>query len=119
SSPRAARAPGPRGRGLRRGGCGRGGASVEREADGVLAHPGLVDLDAETGPLGQFDAAAAFPDALLEERRLDVLRPVELQRVDVEGGGEMQPGGEAEIGLGESGEGEAEPGRLGDLAELA
>ena len=65
------------------------------------AHVVLVDLDAEAGTGRQRDPAAAAPDPLAQEVGLDVLRPVQLQRVDVERGGELQARGEAEVGLGQ------------------
>ena len=54
------------------------------------AHMGLVDLDAEARAGRQRDPAAAAPDPLAQEVGLDVLRAVQLQRVDVERGRELE-----------------------------
>src|SRR5689334_8643106 len=98
-------------------------ASVRTSANGDLlgmpTDPRLVDLDAEPRSFGEVHAPAALPDAFAQERRVDVLRAVELQRRDVEGGGQVQARGEPEVGLGQARERQREARRLGGLAQLA
>src|SRR5687768_11951760 len=60
------------------------------DGDGVRAHVRLVHLDAEAGALGQRHPAAARPEPLPEERGLDELGAVELERADVERRGQVE-----------------------------
>src|SRR5947207_299076 len=78
------------------------GMSGHPDGDGVRAHVGLVHLDTQARPLGQRDAPAALPEPLAQKGRLDELRPVELERADVEGRGEVDSRRESEIRLGQS-----------------